>query len=419
MYVTLLPVNRYRIVIVVMSLFLTLVNYLDRSLISYAISPLSEGLGLSNALFGLIIAIFAAGCLCANGVGSYAMNKWGMRTIWLFALLLWSISAVFMGLIHSFIGFLFFRFLLGLGEGFNFAAFNAAMNAWVSKDKLNRAMAFCLLGIPLANIMGAPLFSNLIVVFHWRFSFILLGFLGLLVTYVWWFLFHDKPSDIEEAEFMRTPLPESLPAPSLKSFLAVPGMLSVCWSFFAFGYVLFFAITWLPGYFEQTYSMHLDEIRFFLMPPWVIALILMLFSAYIADRLFQRDGESKGVRLYPIWICQLLSIFCFIPVLMIHAVDISLWGLSLGIGIALMPSALYFRVCSALAPEQVLVTTGIMISFFSLAGIVSPLLTGILVDHFGNFDAAIVVLVLVLLSSVLALSFSPAPCLDPEELDIL
>ncbi|MBX9771909.1 MAG: hypothetical protein K2X29_11085, partial [Candidatus Obscuribacterales bacterium] len=51
----------FRWVVVALAFFITIVNYLDRSAISYAIGPLKREFGLNDADFGLIAAAFGIG----------------------------------------------------------------------------------------------------------------------------------------------------------------------------------------------------------------------------------------------------------------------------------------------------------------------------------------------------------------------
>lgn len=70
-----------------------------------------------------------------------------------------------------------------------------------------------------------------------------------------------------------------------------PTLLATSWSFFAFGYVLWFAISWIPGYLEQTYGLDLVSIGWFSTLPWALAIVLMPLAGWISDRLFARTGS--------------------------------------------------------------------------------------------------------------------------------
>ena len=72
-------------------------------------------------------------------------------------------------------------------------------------------------------------------------------------------------------------------------------------------------------------------------------------------------------------------------------------------GFSMMPNSLYYSICTDLSHERAGAATGIMITFFSVSGIVSPALTGRLTDVFGGFGAAFGALVFFVVTAVLGM----------------
>src|SRR5262249_38321955 len=119
------------------------------------------------------------------------------------------------------------------------------------------------------------------------------------------------------------------------------------------------------------------------------------------DWLWVKTGSMRIARSHMIWICQLLSGICFIPVLFLgHNLPLCLTMISLGLGFGLMPNSAFYALNTDLAKDRAATSLGLMDTFFALAGILAPLLTGWLTDLTGGFNAAITLLIFFTLSSV-------------------
>jgi len=390
-----ISLGRSRATVIILCFLLGLLNYLDRVVISFSISPIQKEFGLNNTEFGFLMSAFALGTLSINGVSGWILDKSSVRLVWAVAVLGWSVIMILQGFVPTLLAFIALRFLLGIGEGVNFPAMNRALADWVDPKKLARQVSFCLLGVPLALLVGGPLLSNLIEAFGWRTSFIILGIAGVLLGAAWILFYRNPPPSIKASEEET-----DQPAQRWRDLLRNPTLLATSWSFFAFGYVLFFGVSWLPGYLGQTYGMDLTKIGWFTVLPWALALALMPIAGWLSDRIMARTGSIRTARVHIIWICQSLAVLSFAALIFAPNSTVALIFLSIAIGFAMMPNAPYYSICAELFPRQAGSATGIIVTFFSASGIVSPLLTGWLSSLMGNFTAAIGALILIVGSAV-------------------
>jgi ACS family hexuronate transporter-like MFS transporter len=402
----------FRFVIVALCFLLCLVNYMDRVIISFAIEPIKAEFGLDNTSFGILISAFALGTVSVNALAGWLLDRSNVRIIWSLGIFFWSLMMILLGMAHVLLLFIALRYLLGLGEGINFPAMNRAMADWIPVGELGRMVSVGLLGVPMAMLIGGPLLSHLIEAMGWRKSFISLGVLGILVALACVLLYRKGP--FHSSPVKQEPNAEK-PVVSWLELLKNPTLLATSWSFFAFGYVLFFAISWMPGYLEQTYNMKLTTIGWFSSLPWALAIVLMLLAGWISDHLMQRSGSIRTSRVHVIWICQLLSVVFFIPLMFSQTPTVAVSCLSFAIGFSMMPNSPYYSICTDLFHQQAGAATGIMVTFFSVSGIVSPLLTGWLTDIFGGFSAAFIALVVIVSSAVLGMVLLAHP--DTTERD--
>jgi len=424
------PTN-YRWIIIALAFAITLVNYLDRSAISYAIGPLREEFGINEAQFGIIGGAFGIGYMIMTVGGGVLVDAFGARRIWSAAALFWSLCTMCMGVAANFEGLFLLRTTLGIAEGPHFPSLTRVVADWLPIEERARATAIGLTAVPFASVLGAPLISSLILSFGWKVMFAILGMLGIGWSFIWYFLYRDHPRDsiyVSKEELEHIGLPSNAgPSNAVpggahagkneggnskttwRFMLFNPSLLANNLAFFAFGYLLFFALTWLPGYFEHAYGLQLKQMRWYLIAPWLTAAILLPMAGFLSDWLYKKTGSMRVARSRLIWICQLISVACFVPLLFTHTLSITLVFISLGLGIGLMPNAAFYALNCDLAHDKAATSLGIMDCFFALAGILAPILTGCVAQYTGDFKGAFALLIGFGLIGVVAVLFFQKP----------
>ena len=84
--------TRFRWFIIFLLFAITVVNYIDRAAISYAIPLMQRDLGLSPADTGTILGAFGLGYAVTTLIGGFAVDRYGARLVLNVAALLWSLS---------------------------------------------------------------------------------------------------------------------------------------------------------------------------------------------------------------------------------------------------------------------------------------------------------------------------------------
>ena len=389
--------SRYRYAVAGFCFFLGLVNYLDRVVISFAIKPIESDFGIEDASFGLLMSAFAIGTLSVNLLSGFLLDRFGVKLVWSISLFTWSVVMALQGLVEIFWMFIVLRVLLGIGEGVNFPAMNRALVDWMRPNELGRAVAYSLLGVPLALLIGGLVLAPMILGIGWRWSFICLGGLGGLLGVAFLILYRQPPA---------SPVADSKPAAAkvpIKHVLLNPTLLATSWSFFAFGWVLFFGLSWLPGYLEQTWNMKLQSVGFSSTLPWALSILLIPIVGWISDRAMKRTSSTRRARVHPIWICQLIAVLFFIPVIFVSSVTWAVIFVSLAIGFSMAPNSPYYSVCADLFKQRAGVATGVMVTFFSVSGVTCPWITGWLAETGGGFGLAFATLCVVVGTGVLGM----------------
>jgi nitrate/nitrite transporter NarK len=173
------------------------------------------------------------------------------------------------------------------------------------------------------------------------------------------------------------------------------------WSFFVFGYYLFFFMTWLPRYLYQVYHLNLTQIGIYSIAPWLLAALLMWSVGVLSDYIFEKTQSLRLSRSYPIIITQLLSALCIIPILLTEHVFYAMFFISLAVGFAMSANASFYAVNIDIAKERAGSALGVMDAVFAIAGFLAPTVTGVLISITGHFEAAFFLLLGLALSSVL------------------
>jgi len=178
-----------------------IVAYLDRVNVGVASLTMNHDIGISPAEFGWSAGLFFFGYFLAEVPSNLALQAIGARK-WIARILItWGLISAATAFVVGPVSFGVMRFLLGLGEaGFTPGVF-LYFTYWFPARIRGTATAAFLLGIPIANIVGAPISSSLLTMdglggLHgWQWLLILEGLPATLLGFVCWFTLTDKPED--------------------------------------------------------------------------------------------------------------------------------------------------------------------------------------------------------------------------------
>lgn len=179
--------------------------YLDRVNVGIASLTMNKDLGLSPREFGWSAGLFFFGYFLAEVPSNLMLQKVGARR-WIARILItWGLLSAGTAFVVGPVSFGVMRFLLGLGEaGFTPGVF-LYFTYWFPARARGRATAAFLLGIPIANIIGAPLSSSLLALdglaglTGWQWLLILEGLPASILGLVCLFTLTDRP---EQAKWL-------------------------------------------------------------------------------------------------------------------------------------------------------------------------------------------------------------------------
>lgn len=373
---------------------------MDRSAVSYAVLPIQQTFGLTNTQFGTLTSTFALGYLVMTLAGGFLADRWGVRRVLSFSVLMWSIAAILTGLSPNFYMLLLSRLLLGLAEGPTFPAYTRFIATHLNLQWRVRAASWGLAAIPCALVIGSPLVSELIVHWQWRLAFIFLGIGGALFSVLWFFIYREPICIPNNTMISLNSSTDTLK--NVSTLLKNKHLLLNNAAFFAYGCTIFFAFSWLPDYFEKSYQLDLSAVGWYASLPWMVSTVMMLFGGMLSDALWARFKSLYIARSLVISGSLLLSVAGLFILITSSTFAWALWGISLGVGACFMACPAFYAINMDLAPDCPATSLGIMNVCFSLAGIISPPVIGFMIELTDNFFLSIVLLMC--LSTMAALS---------------
>lgn len=141
---------------IVWTLFLsTVTNYVSRQTFSILAPVITGQFRLSHTDLGRILGSFQISYALTWLLGGIVLDAVGTRIGLTLAAVFWSVVNMLTGLANSVFGFAAFRFLLGIGEGFNWPGANKTVAEWFPSQERSIAVAIFDSGSSVGGALGA------------------------------------------------------------------------------------------------------------------------------------------------------------------------------------------------------------------------------------------------------------------------
>jgi MFS family permease len=176
-----------------------MINYLDRTNISFAALTMNKDIGLTAAQYGRGAGIFFLGYCLFEVPSNLALYRFGAR-LWIARIMItWGLLSIAMVLVGGAWSFYVMRFLLGVAEAGFFPGVAFYLAFWFPPQYRARILAGFLVAIPFSTVVGAPL-SGLLLELDgtfglagWKWLLILEGLPAVIFGFVVAYLLADRP----------------------------------------------------------------------------------------------------------------------------------------------------------------------------------------------------------------------------------
>ena len=395
---------------------LSFLLYLDRVNLSTAASFVQKELALSNLQLGIAFSAFAYSYLLTQVIGGVLADKYGPRWTLTGCVAIWVVTTIATGFVGSLASLFAVRLALGVGEGAALPAAARAITNWFPVDKRGLAQGVTHSFSRFGNAVAPPLVALLISVTSWRMSFIIVGIATGVWLVFWHFGFRDHPSEdsrITQAELDRLPpradvAPRSTrsePIPWRRLLKRIAPSAAV---YFCYGWTGWLYFTWLPSFFLHAYDYNLKNSSIFVSGVFFAGVVGDAMGGIVADQIFKRTGSLTLSRSGLIAATFVLSAVCLVPVLISSNLGVMTLSLSAAFFFLEMSIAPTWMVPMDVAPAYAGTASGIINAGSAVAGIVSPILFGLIIDETGSWTAPFVgSIILLLVGAVLTFAIRP------------
>ncbi len=376
--------NKARWGILAFLVAITVINFIDRQTLSVLAPRIREMLHLSHEAYGRIVAAFQFGMMTGEFPMGWLMDRWGIRLGLAFAVLWWSIATGLHGIARSGLDFGLLRFWMGTGECGNFSGGVKAVNEWFPRTERAFAIGIFNSGTMIGSILAPPMVVLLATRYGYRYAFLVPAVLGLVWVPLWW-------------RYQGSVRPASAPQLSASNALAAsPASLELLryrqsWSVmacrFLVGPVLQFYWYWMPDYLYTVRGLSLRDIGYLSWIPFLMGDLGSVAGGWVAGLLLKRNFSARQARQYTMYFGAILCLASFavyfVPTV---AEALAVIGIVL-FGHTFLSANMFAAVTDMFPDEAVGRATGLHGICGGLSGLLFPLLTGFLVDHFSYSPA--------------------------------
>jgi MFS family permease len=402
------------------------ISYVDRTAISAAGPSLRADLHLSETQFGLALAAYSLPYALLQVFGGWIGDRYGPRKVLGVLAVAWGISTIWTGLATGLLALGAARLLLGLSEGAAFPTATRAMSSWLPGDRRGYGQGVVHSAARVGAAVAPLVMAGLVATVGWRAGFVALGVLSALWSIVWLRRFHDRPQDddsVSDTELRELDLQHADEAPGAAAAVTrrkvpwrrlVARMAPVTLVDFCYGWMLWVYLTWLPSFFEDEYGLALAGFALFTSLVLSAGVVSDTLGGMLSDRLLARTRNLRTARRANLVIGLAGSMLALIPSLLVHNLVLVTVSLTVSFFFLELTNSVLWTIPMDIAPDHAGVASGLMNTGFGVAGIVSPIVFGFIIDRTGNWQLPFALSVgLLAVGTLLSLRVDPRP-LDPE-----
>ena len=301
-------IRKLRIRLLPLLLALFVLAFIDRINLGFAALTMNRELAITNQQFGLAAGIFFWGYFLFEVPSNLILHKIGAR-VWIARILItWGTVATLTGFVQSAQQLYVARFALGLAEAGYFPGIALYLGYWFRQREQVQAIAWILIGIPFASVLGGPISGFILDHAHWlglgswRWLLILEGLPAAAFAFLAPFVLPGRPA---EARFLTTQdkawiadqlerenrlkLGANRHPISVARTLVNPRVLHLALIGFGHGFATYIFSFWLPQVVKSVLGGQSNSaVGFAVMVPNLFGLVAMILVSRHSDRTLER-----------------------------------------------------------------------------------------------------------------------------------
>lgn len=401
--------TQYRWVVAGLFFVIYTIAAADRANLGVALPFLRKEFQMSNAEAGGLVSLFLLGYAFFQLPSAWFLSKFGVRKTFTISMILTSIATAFTGMVSSLLALKICRFSLGIVEAPLPLGVTSTINNWFPSKEKGTASGIFLSAVKFGPVITPILGAAIIASWGWKEIFLFFAIPGVLLSFVWYYLVSDKPSNsrfvnqleleyISEATVQSNSVATnntgSKPIPWLDKLIRVKEekvldtnrSIFMSWNVLgcAFGYCFQLGISnillaWIPTYLMTVKKLSIMGMGFAAAAPWVGAVVGNLVGGYLSDKVLGKR-RKPGMMLSAIATAGMMFVLLNSPAdPTIFAILLFLTGVLLSIGF----SAYMVYPMPLIAKEKFPVANAIVNMGGQLGGAAAPFIAGLLLDSLG------------------------------------
>ncbi len=362
--------------------------YVDRVNISTTASMMRHEFGISNVEMGIVFSAFGYPYVLFMVCGGWLADRFGARRVLTACVTIAAAATFATSLVTGVVGLFICRLALGFGESVMFPSATRGMQAWIPSDRYGFVQGITHSFSRLGNAVTPPVVAALVLLWGWRGSFAAMGVLTVIWVVIWAYYYRDDPRDhpkIMPADLVG--LPERAPAVAR----SVPWrrlawrMMPVTFTYFCYGWSAWVYLNWLPSFFLEGQGFDLKKSAAFASGVFFAGVIGDTVGGLMSDAIKRHTGNVKIARLAVLWVGMLGSAACLTAMMFIHDVMIITMALAAGFFFLELVIAPAWAIPMDIAPQYAGTASAMMNIGFALAGIMSSVTFGFILDLTGSW----------------------------------
>jgi MFS family permease len=374
----------YRIGVVALLTFGTFINAVDRASLSVAVPSIIKEFGIDTATMGIALSAFFWAYALGNAPAGNLADRFGTKKVLGWSAAIWSIFSALTGFAHNVYHVMIARFGVGVGEASSLPTNTKIIAANFPSHERGTAVAVSLTGIRIGNAVTPILMAFLIATWGWRAAFIITGLGSLLWCVFWYFGFKDL-SDIKAKA---AAVKEKVKIP-WKIVLTSRPLLGLTVVKFTQDFLQWLFLTWVPGYLIMGRGFSVITMGFYVSLAYATAAIAQPVVGWISDLLIKKGWSVNRARKT----VQVVLQICSATIIITGYTDmiyVAMFFMVLAISAESICAGHMWTIISEVVPPKLVGSVGGLINTLGgIAGIISPIVTGVIVKVTGSFTLAL------------------------------
>jgi MFS family permease len=402
------PSDRRASVLILLVGLVVLLNYVDRGAIAIAAPLLKGELHLTATKFGLAVSAFFWVYAPIQYIVGWLCDRYCVYRALAAGLAIWALSTFFTGFVGGLASLVVLRVLLGLGESVTFPAGSKLIARHVPSEQRGYANSLMAAGIALGPALGTLAGGTITAFFGWRPMFWIFGLLTLLWLMPWLATAKALPAFAFRQTEQRV---------AAGKLLKQPAMWAMGIGHFATTYGHYFILTWLPLFLVQSHGFTIARMTLFA----TIAYLAQGASAFLFGWLsdyWVRSGWSETKVRRGMMIGSLAVMALTILLLAAAMSPAAILSLLILYGVAAAPCSINLYAIAQMfaGPRASGSWIGVQNATGNMSGIVSPIITGIIIDSTHSYWNAFILTAAVCAAGALWWAFG-VPKIEQVALD--